>query len=97
MFSDVVLFMVLLGMIALLWFVATVIISYYKQDTISRSDPLSEGKETSYVFPVTYEEAEAYENQKSELLKLAFNKDSVPNNQYAQFIKTLPDSDRVSY
>ena len=96
MFSDVILFMVLGGMVSLLVYVASIVVGFYKQDKISRSDPLSEGKETSYVFPVSYEEAEAYENQKSDFLKQALNKDSLPPAQFAQFIKSAPDADRVS-
>jgi len=97
MFSDLILFAVLGGMVCLLVYVGSIVVAFYKQDRISRSDPLSEGKETSYVFPVSYDEAESYENQKSDFLKQALNKDSLPPAQFAQFVKTAPDSDRVSF
>jgi len=97
MFSDSVLSLVLAGMVSLIVYVASLVVTFNNQDKISRSDPLSEGKETSYVFPVSYDEAEAYEHHKSELLKQAFNKDTVPLAQFAQLVKSLPDSDRVSF
>jgi len=97
MFSDLVLFLVLAGMVSLLVYVASIVVTFYKQDKISRSDPLSEGKETTYVFPVSYEEAEAYENQKIDFRKQALNTEFLPPTQFAKFVKSVPDSDRVSY
>lgn len=96
MFYDFILAIVLAGLIALIAYVASLVVSFYNQDQISRSDPLAEGKETSYVFPVSYVEAEAYESAKADMLKQALNVTEVSPQQFLEFARRLPDSDRVS-
>ena len=96
MLYDFILSIVLAAMIGLVAYVASLVVSFYQQDQISRSDPLSEGREASYSIPISYVEAEAYENTRADMLKQALNVTELPPQKFIEFGKRMPDSDRVS-
>ena len=101
MVTDILLLATLAGIMALIAYVGSIVVGFYKQDQISRSNPFSEGQEASYKFDVSYDEAEAYEKSKQELLnQVSGNDGGRPESshpaRFKELVKSLPDSDRVS-